>query len=121
MRPHTGAYCSVQTVGRRALESLGSSCAVTVQLATNACEIDIADSGDARASPTRMAARAIFMVNSPNIPSDFSPSCESERERSDSPEAIQSLRPLVNCHCGPGDVSPQDGVTSFWAVRQAAR
>jgi hypothetical protein len=87
MRPHTGTYCSVQTVGRRAPSSFGESCAVTAPLTkyeARAGIVESADAGTTRAAS--MAMRAMIMANTPNVPGEiclvagaFSVPMESER------------------------------------------
>ena len=64
MRPHTGWYCSVQTVGRRLLMSFGSSCAVMILVAEDGRGSAPPGSGDAgMASADDMTARATVMAN----------------------------------------------------------
>src|ERR1700733_2855196 len=68
MRPHTGAYCSVQTVGRRAPSSFGESCAVTAPLTKYEARAGIVASGDAGAiRAASMAVPAMIMANTPNV------------------------------------------------------
>jgi hypothetical protein len=66
VRPHTGAYCSVQTVGRRAPSSFGESCAVTAPLTKYEARAGIVESGDAGA--TRAASKAVLATITANTP-----------------------------------------------------
>jgi hypothetical protein len=61
-RPQTGAYCSVQTVGRR---GAGDDCAI--RMAPFGSWTGVADKGGAEATnATSAAARAVLMAISPN-------------------------------------------------------
>lgn len=60
MRPHTGAYCSVHTVGRR---GSGVDCATSVLITLFASEAGSADGAGAEATiVANAAANAVIMV-----------------------------------------------------------
>src|SRR5581483_4132802 len=69
MRPHTGSYCSVQTVGRGLPKSFGSSCAVMVRVVVDACGTAASTGGGARmasaADPAHIALRMTVIANTP--------------------------------------------------------
>src|SRR5258708_3011288 len=68
MRPHTGAYCSVQTAGRRVPSCCGESWAVTVAPARREGRAWVAGNGDAGAmSAANRAALAMIMAKTPNM------------------------------------------------------
>src|ERR1700682_3521756 len=73
-RPHTGAYCSVQTVGRPAAESVGTSCAITIPADENASKDGTADDDGGGVEATRAAntaAHAMVMAITPSKLGEF--------------------------------------------------
>jgi hypothetical protein len=71
-RLHTGAYCSVQTVGRRASESVGASCVITIPTGENASKDGIADDGGIAATrAANTTAHAMVMAITPSKLGEF--------------------------------------------------
>src|SRR5260370_37102746 len=71
-RPHTGAYCSVQTVGRPASESVGTSCAITIPADENASKDGTDDGGGVEATrAANTAAHAMVMAITPSKLGEF--------------------------------------------------